>query len=174
LLEGVRISIEPTDHRLIVKAVKPSDFGNNSLAVDYTITIPKQLEVHCTTHVGNVRITGLAGSVFAQTDLGKIDCMDLRGAKADLATNVGAIKLAYASDAPAALQIDAGTHVGNIDFSGPEHISAKFSAVTNVGNIDTSREMKVRGFVGKSLDASIDTGEGHIAFHTHVGAIHIR
>lgn len=174
LLEGVRISLEPSDHRLVIKTIKPSDFGHNSLAVDFHITVPKQLEAHCTTRVGDIRISGLAGDVVARADVGKIDCTDLRGGKAELTTNVGDIKAAYAGDAPAALWINASTNVGNIDFSGPDRISARFSAVTNVGSIHTNREMNVRGFVGKSLDAVLDSGDGRVTFRTNVGEIHIR
>jgi hypothetical protein len=174
LLDGVRIQPEPSGHTLVVKAIKPSDFGYNSLAVEFTITIPRQLGTHCTTRVGDIRITGLAGDIVARTDVGKIECTDLRSGKADLATNVGDIKASYASDAPAALRVDAGTNVGTIDFSGPDHISAKVSAATHVGDIHANREMSVRGFVHKSLDATLDNGEGRIALQTNVGDIHIR
>jgi hypothetical protein len=174
LLEDVRISIEPSGHRLDIKVVKPSGFEHNRLAVDFAITIPRQLEAHGTTRVGDIRIAGLAGDIVAKTDVGKIDCTDLHGGKADLTTNVGAIMLTYSNDAPAALRIEAGTNVGDIDFRGPEHMSAKFSATTNVGSINTSREMKVQGFAGKSLEASLDSGEGRVALRTNVGAIHIR
>jgi hypothetical protein len=174
LLEGVRISAEASDQKLIIKAVKPSDFGHNSLIVDFTVRVPRQLEARCTTNVGDIHLTGLAGDVTARTDVGKIDGADLHGGKGDFTTNVGAITIAYADDAPVALRVDAGTNVGDIEFSGPEHLSAKFSAVTNVGGIHTSREMKVRGFVGKSLDATVDSGEGRVSFRTNVGSIHIR
>jgi DUF4097 and DUF4098 domain-containing protein YvlB len=174
LLEQVRVSAEPSGHTLSIKAVKPSDFGRNKLTVDFAITVPKQLEARCTTKVGDIRIVGLEGDIVAGTDVGKIDCDDLRGSKANLTTNVGNIKATYAKEAPATLRIEAGTNVGDIDFSGPEHISAKVSAVTNVGGINTNREMKVQGSVGKSLEATLDNGEGRIALRTNVGAIHIR
>ena len=174
LLEEVRISAEPSGHRLVIKTIKPSDSEHSKLTVDFDITVPKPLEARCTTKVGDIRIAGVAGDVVARTDVGKIDCADLHGGKADLATNVGAINLSFASDAPAALRIEAGTNVGDIDFRGPEQMSAKFSAVTNVGSIDTNRQMKAQGFVGKSLEASLGSGDGRVALHTNVGAIHIR
>ena len=174
LLEEVRISAEPSDHTLVVKAVKPSDFGHSGMVVDFTITVPMRLDVHCRTSVGDIRITGLAGDVVAKSDVGKIDCADLHGGEADLVTNVGAIKATYAGDAPAALQVNAATNVGDIDFSGPDRISAKFSAVTNVGDIHTDREMTVKGQFGKSLNASLYSGEGKITFRTNVGSIKIR
>ncbi len=174
LLEGVHISAEPSGHTLNIKAVKPSGFGRNRLAVDFTITVPKQLEARCTTNVGDIQITGLEGDIVAGTDVGKIAGIDLCGSKANLTTNVGEIKVAYAHEAPAVLRIEARTNVGDIDFSGPEQMSAKVSANTNVGGISTHREMKIRGSVGKSLEGSLDSGEGRIALHTNVGAIRIR
>jgi hypothetical protein len=174
LLEQVRISAEPSGHTLEVKAVKPADLGRNRLSVDFTIVIPRQLEARCATKVGDIRIAGLAGDITAGTDVGKIDCTDLHGSKATLTTNVGAINVSYAADAPAALRVEAGTNVGAIDFRGPERMSARFSAVTNVGDINTNRQMKVHGSVGKSLEASLDSGEGRVALRTNVGSIHVR
>jgi hypothetical protein len=174
LLEEVRISTEPSGGKLTIKAIKPSGFGRNSLTVDFDVKVPKQLGVHGTTNVGDIRIAGIAGDIVARTDVGKIDGTDLRSGKAEMRTNVGAIKVAYAGDAPVALRIEVNTNVGDIDFSGPEQMSAKFSAVTNVGSINTNREMKVRGLVGKSLEATVDGGEGRVAFRTNVGSIRIR
>jgi DUF4097 and DUF4098 domain-containing protein YvlB len=174
LLEGVKISAEPSGHTLAIKAVKPAEFGKNSLIVNYTIVVPRQLEARCVTKVGDIRIKGLAGDLTASTDVGKIECTDLHGGKANLTTNVGPITMNYAEDAPTALKIEAATNVGDINLRGPEHMSARFSASTNVGDISANRQMKAHGSVGKSLEASLDSGEGRVALRTNVGAIHIR
>jgi DUF4097 and DUF4098 domain-containing protein YvlB len=174
LLDSVRIATDPSGRTLVIKAVKPDDLGHNTLAVDFTIRVPRQTDVRCDTHVGDIHIAGTAGAIVARTHVGKIECADLHGGKADLSTHVGEIKATYADDAPAALQVNAETHVGNIQFNGPEHISAHFSASTHVGGIDTKRQMTVQGFVNKSLEGTLESGEGQVSFRTNVGDIHIR
>jgi hypothetical protein len=94
--------------------------------------------------------------------------------RAEAHTNVGDIRLQYASDAPPAVHVNATTGVGEIDFTGPTEISARLAAGTNVGSIDTNRPLTVRGTVGKSLHSTLGDGEGRIELHTNVGAIHIR
>ena len=173
LVEEVRIVVEPTGQRLVIKAVKPSGFGRNQLAVNYTITAPASLALQCTTDVGDIRIAGFAERVTAKTDVGTIRCTDLRN-DVDLHTNVGDVRAAYAPDAPAALRASATTNVGNVDFTGPDDISASVEARVNVGSIDTDRPLTVTGKIGKSLRATLGNAEGNISLRTNVGSIKIR
>ena len=62
LLEGVRIVAEPSGETLMVKAEKPSGFGRNQLAVDFTITAPAALRLDCTTNVGDIRVNGFTSA----------------------------------------------------------------------------------------------------------------
>jgi hypothetical protein len=89
-------------------------------------------------------------------------------------TNVGDVHLAFASDAPAALQASATSNVGNVDFTGPADISARLDAQVNVGSIDTRRPLTVTGKIEKSVRATLGQGEGKIALSTNVGSITIR
>ena len=173
LVQDVRIVAEPSGDKLVVKAVKPSDFGRNQLAVDLTISAPARLALHCSTDVGDIRTAGFDGNVTAKTDVGTIECRDLRG-ETNLHTNVGDVRLDFASDAPAALQASASSNVGNVDFTGPAEISARLEAEVNVGSINTDRPLTVTGKIEKSVRATLGQGEGRIALSTNVGSIRIR
>jgi len=173
LVEEVRITAEPSGKTLVIKAVKPSDFGKNQLGVDFTIVAPARLALDCTTNVGDVRTTGFTDRVKARTDVGSIACTDLHGVL-DLHTNVGDIKAVYAPEAPAALNASLSTNVGDIDFTGPTEISAEISAGANVGSIHTDRPLSVTGPIKKSLRATLGDSEGRIKLHTNVGSIRIR
>jgi len=173
LVEEIRITAEQSGQELRIKAVKPSGFGRNQLNTDLTITAPPHLVLQCITNVGDIRVSGFTERVTAKTDVGMIRCTDLREA-ADLHTNVGDIKAVYAPDAPPALQVKAATNVGNVDFTGPEHISARLSARVNVGSIDTDRPLTVTGPIKKSIQATLGEAEGQITLHTNVGSIKIR
>jgi hypothetical protein len=173
LIEQVRITAEPSGDTLVIKAEKPSGFGHNQLAVDFTITAPAGLRLECTTNVGDIRIDGFNSRIKARTDVGSIDCAGLRDG-IDLHTNVGDIRAAYSPDAPTALDVSAATNVGSIDFSGPVQISANLTAAANVGDIHTDRPLTVRGSLGKSIKASLGGAEGRVDLHTNVGSITIR
>ncbi len=173
LVEKVRISVEPSGRDLVIKAIKPPDFGRNQLSVDFTIAAPGRLAVQCATNVGDIRITDFTDKVAARTDVGKVICSGLRG-NAELGANVGDVKATYAPDAPAAIELAATTNVGSVEFSGPIRISAKLSVSANVGSIDTDRPLTVTGQMKKSINATLGDAEGQITLRTNVGSIKIR
>lgn len=173
LLDGVRITTEPSGDTLVVKAEKPSGFGRNQLNVDFTITAPAGLRLDCTNNVGDIRINGFTGRVETHTDVGSVTCTGLRGGMS-LHTNVGDIRVAYAPDAPAALDVSASSNVGNIDFTGPSQISANLTAAANVGDIYTDRPLTISGSLGKSVKASLGAAQGQVDLRTNVGSITIR
>jgi hypothetical protein len=173
LIDQVRISAEPSGRKLIVKAIKPPGFGRNQLSVDFTVTAPGQLAVECSTNVGDIKIRDFSDKVAAKTDVGKIVCSGLRN-RAEFHTNVGDIRAAYALDAPAAVELSASTNVGNVEFAGPNEISARLSASTNVGAIDTDRPLSVTGQIKKSVNATLGDAEGRITLRTNVGSVEIR
>jgi hypothetical protein len=173
LLEGVHITAEPSGDTVVVKGEKPSGFGRNQLAVDFTITAPAGLRLDCTTNVGDIRVNSFTRRVEAHTDVGAITCSGLRDSM-NLHTNVGDIRAAYSADAPAAMDVRASSNVGNIDFTGPSQISANLTAAANVGDIHTDRPITVSGSLGKSIRASLGAAEGQVDLHTNVGSITIR
>jgi len=173
LLEGVRITAEPSGDTFVVRAEKPSGFGRNQLNVDFTITAPAGLRLDCITNVGDVQVNGFTGRVETHTDVGAITCNGLRDGTS-LHTNVGDIRAAYSPDAPAALDVSVSTNVGNIDFTGPSEISANLTAAANVGDIHTHRPLTVSGSLGKSVRASLGAAEGKVDLRTNVGSITIR
>ena len=173
LVERMHVRTRRSGRNLVIEAVKPSDFGRNQLAVNFTITAPRDLALQCTTDVGDIRITDFTRRIEARTDVGKILCTALRD-EADLHANVGDIRATYAGDAPARLSVAATTNVGNIDFTGPSEISARLSASTNVGSINTDRPLTVSGHVKNAINATLGQAQGNITLKTNVGSISIR
>jgi hypothetical protein len=173
LAEQVHIVAEPSGQTLTIKAVKPPGLGRNELSVDFTITGPAGLALTCTTNVGDIRVTGFTKPVKASADVGTITCTDLRD-QIDLHTNVGDVRATYAGDAPAALKATMATNVGNVEFTGPQEISAKLTAASNVGSINTDRPITVTGSLKHSVRATLGKGEGQVNLNTNVGSIRIR
>ncbi len=173
LAEEVRIEVEPSGRTLVIKAVKPSGFGRNQLEVNFTITAPAAMAIAAATNVGDIHVADFARRIEARCDVGKIACTGLRG-DVDLHTNVGDVRAEYASDAPAAISVNASANVGDVELTGPKDISAKIAAETNVGDISSDRPLTIRGSLQKSIHASLGAGEGRINLETNVGSIRIR
>ena len=173
LAEQVHVVAEPSGQTLTIKAVKPSDFGRNQLSVDFTITAPAALALTCRTNVGDIRVTGFTKRVKASVDVGTITCTGLRD-EIDLHANVGDVRATYADDAPAVLKVTMATNVGNVEFAGPQEISAHLRAASNVGSIHTDRPITVTGSMKHSVNASLGKGEGQVNLTTNVGSIKIR
>ncbi len=173
LVQEARISAELSGRTLVIKAVKPPNFGRNQLGVDFHVVAPGHLAAQCETNVGDIRVTDFLDEVEAKTDVGKIICTGLRD-KAELRTNVGDIKADYAAEAPAKIELTAVTNVGNVEFAGPPEMSARLSASANVGSIDTDRPLTVTGQMKRSINATLGSAEGRITLRTNVGSIKIR
>lgn len=173
LAESVRIEAKTSGRTLVVNAVKPSGFGRNQLSVDFTITAPPSLGIKSTVNVGDIHISGFAGSVEARSEVGSVTCLGLRS-DATVHTNVGDVRAEYASDAPATISFDASANVGDVELTGPRDISATVAAETNVGSISSDRPLTISGSLRQSIRASLGNGEGRIQLRSNVGSIRIR
>jgi len=171
--EAVRIEAEPSGHSLVVKVVKPRGFGRNDPSVNLTITVPASLGIKAEINVGDIRVAGFGGPVEARGNVGAITCTGLRD-RADLHTNVGDVRAEYASDAPAAISIDASANVGNVELTGPQDLSAKVSAESNVGSVSSDRPVTVSGHLKQAIRGAIGAGEGRINLRSNVGSVRIR
>jgi hypothetical protein len=171
--EQVRIVAEPSGPTLRIKAIRPAGLSEDNLHVTYTITAPGALALKCTTNVGDIRTVGFTGRVEARTNVGSVVCTGLRD-RADLRTDVGDIRAEYASDAPAALSVDASTNVGNVELVAPQEVSARVAAETNVGSIHSDRPLTVSGSLKQSIRASLGNGDGQVNLRTNVGSVRIR
>jgi len=172
LAEEVEIEVETAGDKLTIRAKKPAELKKRSLAVDFKITAPKRLKLHCSTHVGTVKVSDIQGPITATVNVGSIICRQVL-ADVELETNVGSVEVKYAQAATAACNAEITTNVGSIEFTGPPELSAQVDASTNVGSIKTAHPITIVGKVGKSINGSIRSGEGTIRLKTNVGSIEI-
>ena len=85
--------------------------GQLVCGVAYTLAVPRSAAVRVTAGAGSVRLTGLAGSLTAKTDVGLINATGLTSASVSLTTRVGGISATFTA-APTAVQ--ASANVGAI------------------------------------------------------------
>jgi hypothetical protein len=123
--------------------------------VGYDIQVPRNAAVRVSTGAGGIRLSGLAGNLTAQADVGIITADGLSSPSASLTTSVGAITAAFTA-APATVratanvgavtvrvpagtsyQVSADARIGKATISVPQSPSAPhaITATTNVGTI---------------------------------------
>jgi hypothetical protein len=173
LAEETKIKLEPAGDRLKVKVEKPPTAGKDAICVSFDITVPRQTALDIKTNVGELKVDNIQEPIVAATNVGTITCREITG-RVDLTANVGEVKAVYAKDAPAACNVKISTSVGEIDFAGPDDISAEFHVSANVGSIDTRLPLTVTGKISKSLDGTVGAGEGKVILRANVGSINIR
>ncbi len=172
--ESINITAEQApDNSVCVKINKPAEIKSNWYEVSFTINTPPDINLDLKTDVGSIKIVKITGDIFAKTDVGSINIKDASG-KLRLKTDVGEIKASYAEYADPAVNADLKTDVGSITFKGPEIMSAKIYAKTDVGALHSSLAGKMEGdCCSKKLTATIGSGDGEIRLKTDVGSINI-
>jgi hypothetical protein len=103
--------------------------------VSYDIQVPRNAAVQVTTAAGGIRLSGLAGNVTAQADVGIITADGLSGPSASLTTTVGAITAAFTA-APATVRATA--NVGAVTVRVPAGTSYQVSADARIGKATIS------------------------------------
>jgi hypothetical protein len=173
LAEETEIKLEPVGDKLKIKIERPPKMDKEGIFVSFDITVPRQTALNLEANVGELKVDNTQGPIEAVTNVGKITCKEITG-RVDLTTNVGEVKVVYAEDAPPACNANITTSVGEINFAGPDNLSAEFHVSANVGSIDTQLPLVVKGKISKSLDGTVGAGEGKVILRANVGSINIR
>jgi len=173
LAEETEIKLEPVGDKLKIKVERPSKTDKEAICVSFDITVPRQTALNLKANVGELEVENITETIEAVTNVGKIACKEITG-RVDLTTNIGEVKVVYANDAPPACNTDITISIGEIDFDGPDNLSAEVHASANVGSIETRLPLTVTGKISKSLDGTVGAGEGKVILRTNVGSIKIK
>lgn len=121
--------------------------------VAYTLAVPRSAAVRVTAGAGAVRLTGLAGTLTAKTDVGLINATGLSSASVSLTTRVGAISASFTA-APTAVR--ASANVGAITVHVPGSASYNVAADARVGKTSVSTPQSASS--GHDITARTDVG----------------
>jgi len=134
-----------------------------------------QGDVKLRTSDGGITVNEVrAESLDLRTSDGSIRCRNIVAARMDCHTSDGAIEIAFAADAPKAINVNATTSDGSITFIAPSGLSAVIEADTGDGSIHTQLPITVQGKIGKPLRGTVGAGEGKVRLRTNDGSITIR
>ena len=174
IAEETKIKLETLDKKLIAKIEKPALISNQSVSINFNVTVPKQTDLQIKTHNGTVKITNITANIKTTTHNGSVICKEVSG-DVNLGTHNGNITAIYCESAPPVCNVSITTHNGSVNFGAPPNFSAKVEASTHNGSITTNLPITVIGKVNKrKLTGSIGTGQGKLHLETHNGSIKIK
>ena len=179
-LDGIEINIEHTGDRLRIEVDHPDSsifrWGRSqSGSVRFTLRVPENANLDGIESVnGDLRISGVSGSVKASTVNGRIEASDLRS-DAKIETVNGSVEASFAEFGDHQ-RAECETVNGRLVVNLPGSADARISAETINGGIDGSDfGLKAnKGFIGRDLDGSVGNGGGRVSLSTVNGAIKIK
>jgi DUF4097 and DUF4098 domain-containing protein YvlB len=170
-LQLLDVSVQDLGNEIFVKTIQPEKTHGRSYVVDYTITLPKSLEVLAHNVNGTVTVDSLDNSISVSNVNGLIALEEIFGSTVVQLTN-GEIESQVAL--PPDGTIDMSVVNGNIDLNIPVNTSAEFSANVTNGRISVSN-LVLQNEVSSptSHQGTLGQGEGTISLRTINGNVNV-
>lgn len=173
LAEEVSIKPEPAGDKLYIRVEAPDSKPKCSINIEFNITVPKQTALQLEADVGEINIDNITNAIKAETDVGAVHCKEIAG-NIDIQTDVGEVTVLYSETAPGACNANVKTDIGKIDFTAPPNLSAQVDLVANLGSIETSLPLTVKGKMNQKTSGTIGKGEGRVTLKTNIGSIKMK
>lgn len=170
-LQLLDVSVQDSENEIFVKTIQPEKTYGRSYVVDYTITLPKSLEVLAHNVNGTVTVDSLNNSVSVSNVNGLIALKEIFGSTlVELVNGEIEGKVTLPRDGTIGINLVNG----NIDLDIPVNTSAEFSANVTNGNINVSN-LFLQNEVSSptSLHGTLGQGEGTISLRTVNGNISV-
>jgi len=168
-LDDLQVEVEDLGDEIVIRTIQPRDQQGRNYVVDYTITLPVDLDVLAGLINGNVSVTNIDALVSVNTVNGNIRLRNITGSTSVILIN-GNI------DSEVFLPLDGTIDLiitnGNITLEIPELTSAEFNARVTNGAISLSNlDLQDAESTNRSLAGTLGDGEGSIALQTVNGNI---
>jgi hypothetical protein len=170
-LHLIQVTVQDLGTEISVKTSQPEQTHGRSYVVDYTITLPKSLEVLAHNVNGTVTVDSLDNSVSVSNVNGLIELKEIFGSTlVELVNGEIEGKVTLPRDGTIGINLVNG----NIDLDIPVNTSAEFSANVTNGNISVSN-LSLQNQVSSptSLHGTLGQGEGTISLRTVNGNISV-
>jgi len=181
IMEEIRIEITQREGVLEIETEIPryrngfwdSVFGDDiSIAVNYRLLVPAEINLDVGTVNGAVAVTRITGRIQLSSTNGRIKVFESKGTIATKTTNGGIEAELLGFNA----EEDMSFHTinGSITVYFPENFRGEIEARTTNGSIKTDFPIEVQGEISKRrLRGTINGGGGRVDFHTTNGSIKI-
>jgi len=153
-LKDLKVDVHVLGNRILVSTAQPQFSGGRQYIVDYTITVPRDLDVDVSSVNGRVEATGLLSSTHVDLVNGKI---------------AGNVSL------PTGGTIDMNVINGGLELEIPASTSARLSATAAVtGEVSVSGiDIRITAQSPRSLRGECGDGSGTISLNTTNGNIRV-
>jgi DUF4097 and DUF4098 domain-containing protein YvlB len=170
-LPELEVNVQGLANEVFVETTQPQNTGDRNYIVEYTITLPKNLEVRVTNVNGIVTLDAIENDVTVNNVNGEATLLGIVGSARVVLVN-GTIE----SDVTLPLDgtLDMRTTNGAIALDIPQSTSAEFSANVSNGNISVANlvlQNEVR--TSTSLRGTLGNGQGTIFLMTANGNIRV-
>ena len=151
LMDQVRVTTDEKDQVLTITPHAPDNTKDAQVIVEFTLRLPRALNLNLATQVGNVTLRNMKGRIDCQANVGNIQAQ---------ATSQG---------------LNANTNVGNILVAVDEDTDATISALCNVGKIQSKQAFTLSPARTTGAKGVLSLGAGKIPVNlkVNVGSIHI-
>jgi DUF4097 and DUF4098 domain-containing protein YvlB len=174
LAQEVKVRIEPSGDKLLIRHDKPSTLDHYSITISFEVTVPKDTALELTSYNGQITIQEICAPVKAHTHNGRIVCRDTSG-DLKLKTYNGKVDATHAPEPTRTCSIDIVSHNGKICLAAPKHLSASADVHTHNGAISTELPISVSGMVRRNrIQGTIGEGDGDLRLRTYNGSITIK
>jgi DUF4097 and DUF4098 domain-containing protein YvlB len=146
------MSVNSSEERYYLRPIKRDGGQWDDLNVDLFITVPPGIEPDLETKMGSIELYDLEGKIKAVTNMGAIKAVNTTG------------------------DLELLTKMGSIEFIAPKDLSAKISAETKMGGIESDLPLKTSksGMFHKGVQGTLGAGQGNIRMSTDMGSISLR
>lgn len=170
-LEDLQVEVQALTNEVLVKTIQPEDTEGANYVVDYTITLPQDLEVKVSNVTGTVRVDSIDNKVSVSSVTGNITLNGINGsALAALITG----NLVCKAVLPPGGDIDLSAITGNMVLQIPEETSAQLSANVSTGTINISGlTIQDQNITNTSVSGKLGDGDGTITLRVITGTVTI-
>lgn len=156
-----------------IRAEGPRATGRNSWWVSYRIETPTRQNASLGTSNGSVNLTGLSGTLRADSSNGSVHATDLAG-DVKVTTSNGSLQIALNGSTWVGAGLEATTSNGSLRVDMPRDYSARLIARSSNGSLNLDRAVTMQGRIGRDIDTTLGKGGATLRFVTSNGSLNIR
>jgi hypothetical protein len=170
-LNDLDVDVRDMINEVIVVTMQPQDTQGRDYEVDYTITLPDNLEVQVNAVTGNLVVDTISNKVTISHVIGNVNLDEIEGSTyVELVTGSIEGNITLPLDNSIIMRIV----TGNIILSVPVNTSAEFSANVITGSINVSNLILLNKVETSTfLAGTLGNGEGTISLRTVTGNINV-
>jgi hypothetical protein len=168
-LGELQVNVQRLANEVVVETIHSQDPEGRNYVVEYTITLPKNLEVQVANANGIVTLDSIENDVTVNNANGEVTFIGIVGSAFVNVAN-GTIESDVTLPVNGTIDLNIGN--GNINLAIPANTSAGFSAIVSIGSIsvsnlvlqnEVSTPTSRRGTLGNGQGTiSLETGNGNI------------